>query len=198
MSAAIIRAAVIQDASVLFDLHATLARFERLTAEAAQGGAELVLFPEAFLGGYPQGMTLGAVLGSRTERSRDLYRRCWESSLEIGSPEFDRVAAAAATSRIHLAVGVIERDGGTLCCTALIFGPHGQLLAKHQKLVPTAAERLVWGRGDGSTLPVVQTSVGRLDAVMCWESYMPFLRTSMYAKGIEIYLRLPRTISTPG
>jgi len=84
-------------------------------------------------------------------------------------------------------VGAIERDGGTLYCTALFFGPDGRLLGKHRKLMPTALERLVWGCGDGSTLTVVDTPRGKIGAVICWENYMPLLRTAMYAKGVELY-----------
>ena len=87
----------------------------------------------------------------------------------------------------HLVVGVVERAGGTLYCTALFFGPDGALLGKHRKLMPTAMERLVWGYGDGSTLPVIDTPLGRIGAVICWENYMPLLRTAMYAKGVELY-----------
>jgi nitrilase len=88
---------------------------------------------------------------------------------------------------LHLVAGVIERDGGTLYCTVLFFGPEGQLLGKHRKLMPTALERLVWGQGDGSTLTVLDTPLGKLGAVICWENYMPMLRMAMYAKGIQLY-----------
>ena len=84
-------------------------------------------------------------------------------------------------------IGVIERDGGTLYCTALFLSPAGELLGKHRKLMPTGAERLVWGTGDGSTMPVLDTPLGRLGAVICWENYMPLMRMAMYAKGIQLY-----------
>ena len=183
-----VRVAVVQDAPVLFDRPATLDRLDRLTEEAAQGGARLVLFPEAFIGGYPQGLTFGAVVGSRTPEGHELYRRYWDASLDLDSPDLDRVAGIAATNGVHLAVGAVEREGGTLYCSVLIFGPDGTPLGKHRKLVPTAAERLVWGRGDGSTLPVLDTEIGRIGAVICWENYMPLLRTTMYAKGVQLYL----------
>jgi nitrilase len=96
----------------------------------------------------------------------------------------------AAERAVHLIVGVVERDGGTLYCTALIFGPNGTLLGRHRKLVPTAMERVIWGSGDGSTLPVVATGIGRIGSVICWENYMPLLRTAMYAKGVELYCAL--------
>ena len=83
--------------------------------------------------------------------------------------------------------GVIERDGGTLYCTTLTYDANGEYLGKHRKLMPTALERLVWGFGDGSTLPVFDTPLGKLGSVICWENYMPLLRTAMYAKGIQLY-----------
>jgi nitrilase len=93
----------------------------------------------------------------------------------------------ARTNRVTLLIGVIERDGGTLYCTVLFFSPEGELVAKHRKLMPTAMERLIWGFGDGSTLPVVETAVGRVGSVICWENYMPMLRMAMYAKGVQVY-----------
>jgi len=82
---------------------------------------------------------------------------------------------------------VIEREGGTLYCTVLFFSPDGQMLGKHRKVMPTAMERLVWGFGDGSILPIFDTSVGRVGAVICWENYMPLLRMAMYSKNIQLY-----------
>jgi nitrilase len=99
---------------------------------------------------------------------------------------------AAREAGAYLAIGVIERDNqysrGTLYCTLLYFSPEGRLLAKHRKLKPTAAERLIWGEGDGSTLAVVETEFGKVGGLICWENYMPLARMAMYAKGIELYL----------
>lgn len=186
--ASTIRVAVVQDASVMFDLGKTLDRVERLTTEAASNGARLVLFPEGFVGGYPQGLTFGAVVGSRTPEGHELYRRYWANALELSGPAFERLRGMAADAGVFLALGAIERDGGTLYCSVLFFSPDGEFLGKHRKLVPTAAERLVWGQGDGSTITVLDTEIGRLGAVICWENYMPLLRTTMYAKGVQIYL----------
>jgi nitrilase len=183
----VVRAAVVQAAPVAFDPDATLAKVERLAAESAAGGADLVLFPEAFVSCYPRGLTFGATVGSRTSEGRAWFRRYWESSIDVPGPAVDRLAAIAGGQRVHLVIGVIERDAGTLYCTALFFAPSGEYLGKHRKLMPTAAERLVWGTGDGSTLPVFQTPLGRLGAVICWENYMPLLRTAMYAKGIQLW-----------
>ena len=181
------KAAVVQAASVIFDRDATLDKAAGLVAEAAGRGAELIVFPEAFLSGYPRGITFGTVVGSRTDEGRDHYRRYWESSVDVPGPATERLGDMAREHGVHLVVGVIERDGGTLYCTVLFFAPDGSLMGKHRKLMPTAAERLVWGFGDGSTLPVFETPRGRLGAVICWENYMPAMRLAMYDKGIQIY-----------
>jgi nitrilase len=123
----------------------------------------------------------------RSAEGREEFRRYFESAIAVPGPATEAIGGAAAKHRLHLVVGVIERDGGTLYCTALFFGADGQLLGKHRKLMPTALERLVWGQGDGSTLTVLDTPLGKLGAVICWENYMPMLRMAMYAKGIELY-----------
>lgn len=180
----IVRAAVVQAAPVVFNREATLIKVRALTAEAAAKGAQLVVFPEAFVSGYPKGLDFGARVGSRTTEGRRMFRRYFESSVELPNPE---LAAIARDHSVHLVIGVIERDGGTLYCTVLFFSPSGELLGKHRKLMPTAMERLVWGMGDGSTMPVLDTPLGRIGAVICWENYMPLLRMAMYSKGIELY-----------
>ncbi len=182
-----IRAAVVQAASAVFDCKASLDRACELTAQAAAQGAQVALFPEAFIGGYPKGLDFGARVGSRRSEGREDFRRYWESAVEVPGQETDRLAAAARKNKLTLVIGVIERDGGTLYCTVLFFDAERGLLGKHRKLMPTAAERLVWGFGDGSTMPVVETSVGKVGAVICWENYMPLLRTYMYSKGTQIY-----------
>lgn len=181
------RVAVIQAGSSLFNLPRTLDRMEALCDSAARDGVELAVFPEAYIGGYPKGLDFGARVGTRTAAGRQDFLRYWQSAIEVPGPECRRIGSFAATMRAHLVVGVIERDGATLYCTALFFGPDGALLGKHRKLMPTASERLVWGQGDGSTLPVLDTSVGKIGAAICWENYMPQLRASLYAKGVEFW-----------
>ena len=123
----------------------------------------------------------------RTQAGRNDYLRYWNSAVDVPGPAVDRLGAVAKQHAVFLVIGVIERDGGTLYCTVLFFDPGGRLLGKHRKLMPTAAERLVWGYGDGSTMPVFETPLGRLGAVICWENYMPQMRLHMYSKGIQIY-----------
>ncbi len=182
-----VRAAVVQNSAVVFNREATLEKAARLVKDAKRKGAELVLFPEAFVSAYPKGLDFGAVIGSRTAEGREDFRRYFDSAIEMPGPAVDFLAEVAGDHHVHLVIGVIERDGGTLYCTVLFFSPEGKFLGKHRKLMPTASERLVWGYGDGSTLPVFDTSLGKLGSVICWENYMPLLRTAMYAKGIELY-----------
>ncbi|MGH7247911.1 MAG: nitrilase-related carbon-nitrogen hydrolase, partial [Pseudomonadota bacterium] len=184
---AIIRAAAVQAGPVPFDYEATLAKVRILTAEAAAQGARLVVFPEAFVSGYPKGLDFGARVGMRSMEGRAMFRRYFESAIDVPGPAADALGAVAEDHGLHLVIGVIERDGATLYCTVLFFSPGGILLGKHRKLMPTAMERLIWGCGDGSTLPVFDTPIGKLGAVICWENYMPLLRTAMYAKGIQLY-----------
>ncbi len=171
----------------MFDREATLEKVRKLSAEAASAGNRLVVFPEAFVSGYPKGLDFGARVGGRTPEGRKMFRRYFESAVDVPGPACDTLGAIARENSIFLVIGIIERDGGTLYCTALFFDPEGNLLGKHRKLMPTAMERLIWGMGDGSTLPVISTPIGKIGAVICWENYMPLLRTAMYAKGIELY-----------
>lgn len=185
-----VRVAVVQAAPVLFDAHESLQKLADLTADAARQGAELVVFPEAFIAGYPKGHDFGVSVGLRTPEGRDEFRRLFESAIEVPGKDTEYLGTVAGDHAVDLVVGVVERDGGTLYCTCLIFGPDGTLLGTHRKLVPTAMERVIWGSGDGSTLPVVATRLGRIGSVICWENYMPLLRAAMYAKGIELYCAL--------
>lgn len=187
MESPIVKAAVVQAAPVVFDVARTLDKLAELTADAARQGAELVVFPEAFVSAYPKGLDFGARLGMRSPEGREDFRRYFESAIDLPSAESEAIGRAARSAKVHLVVGVMERAGGTLYCTALMYGPDGRLLAKHRKLMPTALERLVWGFGDGSTISVVDTPLGRLGSVICWENYMPLLRMAMYAKGVQLY-----------
>ena len=180
-------AAVIQGTPIPFDQRRTLAKVENLVASAASESAKLVVFPEAFVGGYPKGHAFGSYVGGRSDEGRDAYRAYWESAIDVPGPCVDELAAIAGRHGVHMVIGVIERDAGTLYCCVLFFGPTGAFLGKHRKLMPTGAERLIWGYGDGSTMPVLDTALGKLGAVICWENYMPMMRTAMYAKGIQLY-----------
>lgn len=182
-----IKAAVVQAAPKAFDTEATLERLERLAGEAAAKGAKIAVFPEAFIGGYPKGLDFGARVGSRSEEGRQDFERYFWAAIDVPGSVTERLCDIAKSLAMTLVVGVIERDGGTLYCTALYVGEDGTLLGKHRKLMPTAMERLIWGFGDGTTLKTVDTPVGRIGAVICWENYMPMLRTAMYKQGVMLY-----------
>ena len=181
------KAAVVQAAPVLFDTPRTIEKLADLVHDAAHQGAELVVLPEAFVGGYPKGLDFGARLGMRSPEGREDFRRYFANAIEMAGPEAERLSAVARDNGVHLVTGVIERDGGTLFCSTLTYGPTGALLSKHRKLMPTALERLVWGFGDGSTIGVAETPLGRIGSVICWENYMSLLRMAMYAQGVELY-----------
>lgn len=160
---------------------------EKLLADAAAYGAQLVVFPEAFVGGYPRGSTFGAAVGMRSDKGREEFRKYHAAAVDVPGPEVDRLAAMAGKYKVFLVMGVIERAGYTLYCTVLFFDPLGQFVGKHRKVMPTSMERIIWGFGDGSTIPVFETPLGKIGALICWENRMPLLRTAMYGKGIEIY-----------
>jgi nitrilase len=181
------RVAVVQAASVPFDAAATVEKAEGLIASCAAGGASLAVFPEAFVGCYPKGVGFGAVVGRRTGAGRELYQRYYDAAVSLDGPEVAALVAASAAHGVFVVVGVIERFGATLYCTALMIDPVAGLVGIHRKLMPTGTERLIWGFGDGSTIGVVDSPAGRLGSVICWENYMPAFRQAMYAQGIEIY-----------
>jgi len=192
MSPKAVKVAIVQAAPVLVDQRATVEKTVHLIKEAAAGGAKLILFPEAFITGYPRGLSFGAVVGSRTAEGRDLFREYWDAAVDVPGPVTDAIGAAARAADAFVAVGVIERDtsfsGGSLYCSVVFFGSDGTLLGVHRKLKPTASERLIWSEGDGSTMPVLSSPAGRVGALICWENYMPMARMAMYAQGVQILL----------
>jgi len=166
---------------------ATLEQILSWEGAISESGAALVVMPEALLGGYPKGEGFGTQLGYRLPEGREAYARYFANAIDVPGAETQALACLSARTGANLVIGVIERSGSTLYCTALYFDPQDGLVGKHRKLMPTGTERLIWGKGDGSTLPVFDTQVGKLGAVVCWENMMPLLRTAMYAKGIEVW-----------
>ncbi len=183
----IIPAAVVQTGTALFDKKATFDKLEHLTNTAAKDGAKLVVFPEAFIGGYPKGLDFGVRLGSRSDEGRNMFQRYFEQAIDIPGQDCEAISKIVAAAGVYMVIGVVERDGHTLYCTSLYFAPNGDLIGKHRKLMPTALERVVWGFGDGSTLAAPKTDIGTLGGAICWENFMPQMRLSMYGKGVEFY-----------
>jgi nitrilase len=187
-----IKVAVVQAAPILFDRQASLNKACHWIAETASQGAQLVLFPEAFIPAYPRGLSFGTVVGSRSPAGRLTWQRYWANAVEVPGPTTQALGQAAQQAGVYVAIGVIERDAqfsrGTLYCSLLYFGPDGRLLGKHRKLKPTGSERLIWGEGDGSSLQVLDTELGKIGGLICWENYMPLARTALYGQGVELYL----------
>ncbi|MGY4495820.1 carbon-nitrogen hydrolase family protein [Pseudomonas sp. TE3610] len=165
----------------------TLAQILSYEDAIRQAGAQLVVMPEALLGGYPKGETFGTQLGYRLPEGRDAFARYHANAIDVPGAETEALAGLAQRTGANLVLGVIERSGHTLYCTVLYFCPQQGLVAKHRKLMPTGTERLIWGKGDGSTLPVVEGAAGRIGGAVCWENYMPLLRMAMYAKGVDVW-----------
>jgi nitrilase len=184
-----IQAAAIQAAPVFLDLDASTTRLCDLVADAARGGARLIVFPESFLPAYPDWVwTLP--LKERAQVGA-LYRELLENAVEIPGPAIERLCAAARAARAFVVGGVTERNveasGTSLYNTLVFIDDQGRLLGRHRKLMPTGGERLIWAQGDGSTLNVWDTSLGRLGGLICWENYMPLARYTLYAAGEQIH-----------
>ena len=182
---------VVQRPPVLLDRAATLTGAVASLHQAADDGCSLVVFPEAYIPGYPAwiwGLRPGPDYGLTSE----IHEQLLANSVDLAADELEPLRAAAAERRVTVMVGVHERDdaagGGTLYNTLVTIGSGGEILNRHRKLMPTNPERMVWGMGDGSGLTVVDTPVGRLGGLLCWESYMPLARYALYAQGIEVYV----------
>lgn len=180
------KAAVGQIGGVLFNTPSTMQRVERQCKLAAAAGAHLLSLPEALLGGYPKGMTFGTTIGRRTDEGREFFRRYSLGAIECPGAQTEELAGWAKDLNLHIVIGVVERDRNTLFCSSLIFSPEKGLLSKHRKLIPTGSERLIWGMGDGSTMQIVETDLGRIGVAICWENYMPLYRQHLYNQNVQM------------
>jgi len=182
-----VRVAAVQAAPVYLDRDGTTSRVGTLAAEAAAKGARVIVFPEAFVPTYPD--WIWRIPTANGELQNAYFRRLLANSVEIPGPAVDQLASIARDVGAVVVVGVTERlhRRGTLFNTILVFGPDGELLARHRKLMPTSAERMIWGMGDGSSIGAIETPVGRLGVATCYENYMPLLRYALYADGVDLY-----------
>ncbi|TYH76963.1 hypothetical protein ES332_D04G121700v1 [Gossypium tomentosum] len=177
-----VRATVVQASTVFFDTPATLDKAERLIAGSAAYGSQLVVFPEAFVGGYPRGFPFE----SPNEDNQELPKY-HASAIEVPGPEVDRLAKISCRYKVHLVMGVVEKDGFYLFSTILFFDPVGRYLGKHRKLMRSASECVVWCSGEKSSLPLYRTAIGKVGGLLYLDNRIPSLRTELYAKGIQMY-----------
>ena len=192
------RVAVVQATPVMFRKDKCLEKALRLIDEAAGEGAELIVFPELFIPGYPYGMTFGYTVGSRDKVGRLDWKRYYDNSLCVPGPETELLGQAAKEAHAYVSIGVSERgeDSATLYNSNLVFSPEGELLNVHRKLKPTGAERLVYGDANKDYFPITDTPWGPMGNLICWESYMPLARVALYQKGITLYIS-PNTNDNP-
>ena len=186
-----VTAACVQVEPAILDRAGTLDRVAERTAEAAAAGAGLVVFPETFVPAYPSSVWAKALAGWAEPGAQEAFALLHRESLELPGPDADRLGAIAREHGVWLVVGVNELDPerpGTLYNSLLYYSPQGELALHHRKLVPTNHERLVWGQGDGRGLRAIETQLGRIGGLICWENYMPLARFSLYESGVEIYI----------
>ena len=187
----IVKAAVVQKPPVLLDLAATMANAVADLNRAADAGAGLVVFPEAHLPGYPVWIWRLRPALDRTAM-REIHSRLLDGAVDIAGGGLKPLSEAAAKRGVSVVCGLHEVDrgvsGGTLYNSVVVIGADGTVVNRHRKLVPTDAERMVWGRGDASGLKVTATAAGRIGALICWENYMPLARYALFAQNIEIYI----------
>src|SRR3954452_16755362 len=186
-----VRVACVQVEPVVLDREATLDRLEKVAAEAAREGADLVVFPETFVPVYPSSLWAKAFAGWEAPGAKETFARLAQESVAVGSPAERRIAAAAQELGIWIVTGVNEVEPerpGTIYNSLLYHSPAGELVLHHRKLVPTNHERLVWGPGDGRGLETVDIGGARTGGLICWENFMPLARFALYEQGVEIYL----------
>ena len=189
--------AVVQAAPVMFDKTACIEKALKLINECTANGAELIVFPELFIPGYPYGMTFGFRVGSRNADGRKDWKVYYDNSILANGPEMQQLIEKAKEQGIYLSIGYSERDAvtGTLYNSNMMIAPDGAAM-NHRKLKPTGSERVVWGDADRDYFPVMETPWGPMGNLICWESYMPLARVALYQKGISLYIS-PNTNDNP-
>jgi nitrilase len=185
------RVAIVQKPPALLDRAQTLRGAVNAVREAATGGAKLVVFPEAFIPGYPSWIWRLRP-GTDTALTERIHARLLANAVDLEAGDLAPLYAAANEHKVTVVCGINERDAqlsrGTIYTTVVVIGPDGSLLNRHRKLMPTNAERMVWGFGDATGLRVVDTPCGRVGTLICWENLMPLARYALYSQGVEIYV----------
>ena len=183
----IARLGALQIGSAVEGTAATVEKLIGRRAELADAQLDLLVLPEALLGGYPKGADFATRVGYRLPEGRDAYLAYWQQAVDPDGPEVAAVLELARALSIAIVLGVVERAGGSLYCTALFVSDTGVLTGRHRKLMPTAAERLVWAQGDAIEATTMQTRAGNVGAAICWENYMPRYRAALHDRGIDVW-----------
>lgn len=181
--------ALVQAAPVMFDKDKCVEKIIALIGEAAAKGAELIVFPELFIPGYPYGMTYGFTVGSRSRAGREDWKTYYDNSILADGAEMQSIVDCAKEHSVYVSVGYSERDAvtATLYNSNIMIAPDGQTM-NHRKLKPTGSERVIWGDADKDFFPVMETPWGTMGNLICWESYMPLARVALYQKGVALYI----------
>lgn len=183
-----LKVAAVQAATSFFDKNETLKKAESYIQEASKNESDFVVFPEAFLGGYPRGLTFGTVTGHRSDEGRELWTEYYHQAITIPGKESDFFCSVSKKHKIHIIIGVVEKEGGTLYCSLLYIHKTGKIAGVHRKIKPTAFERVIWGEGKGDDIIVHEMNDTKIGGLICWENYMPMARMALYDQGIEIYV----------
>ena len=184
-----VKVCLIQDAPVFFDKEASLQKLTTLV-EKYSAEADLIVFPESFIPGYPRGFSFGAKVGRRSDEGKALYAEYINNSIDLGGVDRKRLEELSKSNNTYLVIGATEKESqhGSLYCSVIYISPTQGLLGVHRKIKPTGTERVIWSEAAGESLVTFDTSIGKLGGLICWENYMPLARMSMYQKGVEIYL----------
>lgn len=177
------RVAAVQASPILLDLDATVEKTCRLVDEAASNGAKVIAFPEAYIPGYPWWIWLG-----NADYGMKYYIDLYKNAVEIPSLAVQKLSAAAKRNQVYFCVSVTEKDGGSLYLTQLWFDPRGDLIGKHRKFKATNAEKVIWGDGDGSMMPVFETEFGNLGGLQCWEHFLPLNLAAMTSLNEQVHV----------
>lgn len=185
-----IKVCVVQDSPVFFDKDQTIEKVANLVSKYSGQGAQLIVFPESFIPGYPRGFTFGATIGKRTHEGRALYAKYYNNSVDLESEDLKKLTGISKNNNVYLVMGVTEKqsNNGSLYCSTLYISPTNGLLGVHRKIKPTGTERLVWAESSGKDLVTLETPLGKIGGLICWENYMPLARMAMYNKGVQLYM----------
>jgi len=185
-----IKVAVVQASPIFFNKKKTIKKLSQLAQQCAEKNCQLAVFPESFIPGYPRGFSFGTKVGSRSEDGRKLYFDYYKNSINLESKDRKKLEKIAKTNNLYLVIGATEQvpKTGSLYCSMIYISPTSGLMGVHRKIKPTGQERVIWAESDGTSLVTFDTPIGKMGGLICWENLMPFARTAMYQKGVQLYI----------